>query len=153
VRLVLELAAVQKICDKETNADLRELKDAWLVPAGKRLHDMKTVAQLDERFHEALVEATGNPELSRLHRDVTERIRIIRRLDFTQDRRVDATYEEHAQILRHILGRRRNQAEILLRAHIETSKAEVRKITLHMLHQARATLGTPGAGALRRTRR
>jgi DNA-binding GntR family transcriptional regulator len=153
VRLVLELAAVHQICDRETNVDLRELKDAWLVPAGRRLHDMKTVAQLDERFHEALVEATGNPELSRLHRDVTERIRIIRRLDFTQDRRIDATYDEHAQILRHILGRRRNQAEILLRAHIETSKAEVRKITLHMLHQARATLATPAASAARRARR
>jgi len=153
VRLILELAAVHQICDKETNVDLRELKDTWLVPAARRLHDMKTVAQLDERFHEALVEATNNPQLSRLHRDVTERIRIIRRLDFTQDRRIDTTYDEHAQILRHILGRRRNQAEILLRAHIESSKAEVRKITLHMLHQAKASLGVPPAGATRARRR
>ena len=140
VRLVLELAAVRKLCDLESAPDLKELKDTWLVPPARRMRSMKAVAQLDERFHEALVDATGNPELTRLHRDVTERIRIIRRLDFTQARRIDSTYEEHAQILRHILARRRNQAEILLRAHIETSKAEVRKITLHMLHQARAAL-------------
>lgn len=140
VRLILELAAVHKLCDREPSPDLKELKEIWLVAPARRIRDMKTIAQLDERFHEALVAATGNPEMTRLHRDVTERIRIIRRLDFTQSRRIDATYDEHAQILRHILGRRRNQAEILVRAHIESSKAEVRKITLHMLHQARAAL-------------
>jgi DNA-binding GntR family transcriptional regulator len=142
VRLILELAAVKQICDRATTVDLSELKEAWLVPPARRRREMKTVSQLDERFHEALVEAANNPELSRLHRDVTERIRIIRRLDFTQDRRIDATYDEHAQILRHLLARRRSQAEMLLRAHIESSKAEVRKITLHMLHQARATLSS-----------
>ena len=140
VRLILELAAVKQICDRVTDLDLKELKETWLVPAARRKRDMKTVSQLDERFHEALVEAANNPQLSRLHRDVTERIRIVRRLDFTKDRRIDATYDEHAQILRHLLARRRNQAEILLRAHIESSKAEVRKITLHMLHQARTTM-------------
>jgi DNA-binding GntR family transcriptional regulator len=140
VRLILELAAVKQICDRATNVDLRELKETWLVPPTRRAGGMKTVSQLDERFHEALVEAANNPELTRLHRDVTERIRIIRRLDFTQQRRIDAAYEEHAQILRHLLARRRNQAELLLRAHIEASKSEVRKITLHMLHQARTTL-------------
>lgn len=149
VRLILELAAVREICDRETTIDLRELKEAWFVPAAKRLHDMKSVSQLDERFHEALVEAAGNPELSRLHRDVTERIRIIRRLDFTQDRRIECTYDEHAQILRHLLARKRNQAEILLRAHIESSKAEVRKITLHMMHQARSSLNSATSSAVR----
>jgi len=151
VRLILELAAVRKLCDIEVDPNLQELKDAWLVPATRRQRDMRVVAGLDERFHEALVDATGNPEMTRLHRDVTERIRIIRRLDFTQQRRIDSTYDEHGQILRHILARRRHQAEILLRAHINSSKAEVRKITLHMLHQARTTLtAKPSAAARRR---
>ena len=150
VRLILELAAIRKLCDVEENPDLSELKETWLVPAARRQRDMRTVAELDEGFHEALIDATGNPEMTRLHRDVTERIRIIRRLDFTQPRRIDSTYDEHAQILRHIMARRRNQAEILLRAHIESSKAEVRKITLHMLHQARAALTTKPVVASRR---
>ncbi|HEY8555516.1 MAG TPA: GntR family transcriptional regulator [Burkholderiales bacterium] len=152
VRLILELAAVERLCSLAEPPDLRELKETWLVPPARRLRDMKRVAELDERFHETLVAATGNPEMTRLHRDVTERIRIIRRLDFTQPRRIDATYDEHAQILRHILGRRRAQAEILLRAHIETSKNEVRKITLHMLHQARAALADRSVGGNGRRR-
>ena len=35
--------------------------------------------------------------------------------------------------------RRGDQAAMLLRAHIETSQAEVRKITLHQMHLARQT--------------
>ena len=36
-----------------------------------------------------------------------------------------------------MLQRKSDQAQLLLRAHIEASKAEVRKITVHMLHEAR----------------
>lgn len=71
-----------------------------------------------------------------MHRDVTERIRIVRRLDFTQSPRIEATYQEHARILRALVQRKSDPAQLLLRTHIETSKAEVRKITLHMLYEA-----------------
>jgi DNA-binding GntR family transcriptional regulator len=60
----------------------------------------------------------------------------VRRLDFTREDRIDATYQEHARILRAVLQRKVDQAKMLLRAHIEQSKAEVRSITLHALHQA-----------------
>jgi DNA-binding GntR family transcriptional regulator len=72
-----------------------------------------------------------------VHWDVTERIRIIRRLDFTRAARVDATYAEHAKILRAVIQRKPDQAQLMLRSHIEQSKAEVRKITLATLHEAR----------------
>jgi DNA-binding GntR family transcriptional regulator len=84
-----------------------------------------------------LVAAAGNPEVARCHREVTERIRIVRRLDFTQQHRIDLTYDEHAQILRAVIRRRADEANRLLRSHIEASKAEVRKITLHRLFTAR----------------
>jgi DNA-binding GntR family transcriptional regulator len=75
--------------------------------------------------------------MARVHREVTERIRIIRRLDFTQQPRIDLTYEEHAKILRAVRGKRAEQAVLLLTAHIQTSQAEVRKITLHQVYLAR----------------
>ncbi len=64
----------------------------------------------------------------------------MRRLDFLKDHRIAATYDEHALILRQILRRRATEASMLLRAHITESKIEVRKITLHMLHEARAMM-------------
>jgi DNA-binding GntR family transcriptional regulator len=140
VRIILELAAVKRLCDRPENQtpDLLEaLQQIWMVPATQRLEDGREVSRLDERFHCQLLEATGNREMARLHAEVSEKIRIIRRLDFTQTPRVQATYEEHARILGAILSRRSDEAQLLLKTHIEVSKAEVRKITLHMLHSAR----------------
>lgn len=139
LRLILEEAAVRRLCDLPEREGLDELKAAWLVPVAERLGDAKQVAALDEAFHTSLVAAAGNSEVTRCHREVTERIRIIRRLDFTQAYRVGKTYDEHAQILRAILRRRTDEATRLLRSHIEASKAEVRKITLHRLYTARRT--------------
>ncbi|WP_312428227.1 GntR family transcriptional regulator [Achromobacter sp.] len=144
VRVVLELAAVDKLCarqDMDRAGMLGALTDVWLVPPAQRILDGRLVGQLDEAFHCALVAAAGNPEMAQIHRDVTEKIRIVRRLDFTKDFRVDATYDEHAAILRAVLARRTDEAARLLRSHIDMSKAEVRKITLHMLHEARASAG------------
>ena len=88
----------------------------------RRLLDGRRVAELDEAFHCALVEAAGNPEMAQVHRDVTEKIRIVRRLDFTKDFRIDATYEEHGAILSAVLARRADEAaRLLLRAHIGMS--------------------------------
>jgi DNA-binding GntR family transcriptional regulator len=141
LRMVLETTAVHRICADELRADrglLAQLAAIWLVPPAERSSDAVQVAQWDEQFHCALVAAAGNAEMARVHRDLTDRIRIIRRLDFTKQVRVAATYEEHAKILKAVQRKRGDQAAMLLRAHIETSQAEVRKITLHQVHMARA---------------
>jgi DNA-binding GntR family transcriptional regulator len=125
VRIVLELAAVRRLCEMPDLSGLpalEELKRIWLVPAAEREADGLVVARRDEEFHHRLVAATGNREMARLHLEVTEKIRIVRRLDFTQKPRIE---------------RKLDQAQLLLRSHIEASKAEVRKITLHMLYEAR----------------
>ncbi len=140
LRMVLETTAVQRICADGDRVDrdlLAQLAAIWLVPATERSSDIKQVAQWDEDFHCSLVAAAGNAEMTRVHRDVTERIRIIRRLDFTQQARIDATYEEHGKILRAIQRKRADAAALLLRTHIQTSQTEVRKITLHQVHLAR----------------
>ncbi len=137
LRLVLETAAVRRLADAETVA-LDALTAIWLVALKDRETDGKRVAKLDEAFHTGLISALGNPEIARVHQDVTEQIRIIRRLDFTQTSRIEATYDEHGQILRAIAMHRADQAILLLRTHIETSKTEVRKMTLSELSQARS---------------
>jgi DNA-binding GntR family transcriptional regulator len=147
LRMVLETTAVRRLCDAvdedgaHENDRLTALKNFWLVPKAQRLTDGREVAQMDESFHVSLVQAAGNPEMARVHRELTERIRIIRRLDFTQAHRIEQTYDEHAQILRAILRRRADQAAMLIRSHIEASKAEVRKITVHRLYMARQAHG------------
>lgn len=140
LRITLEHASVAKLCARPRSgqSELDALKSAWLVPAGDRLEDPREVGALDEQFHATLVRAAGNAEITRVHWDVTERIRIMRRLDFTRADRISATYAEHAKILRAVMQYKVEQASMLLRAHIEQSKIEVRKITLNALFEARS---------------
>ncbi len=136
LRVLLETHAVARLCEAEERPALKELADTWLIKPHERQTAFITVDKLDEEFHSALVRATGNAEMIRVHEDITERIRIIRRLDFTKPSRVEATYDEHARILRAITRRRTDEAQHLLKAHVAQSKAEVRHITLDMLYQA-----------------
>jgi len=144
LRMVLETTSAQRLSEgvgqhgaPVDRAALDELAAIWLVPVAQRSSDAAKVSQWDEAFHCALVLAAGNAEIARVHREVTERIRIIRRLDFTKQARIDTTYDEHAKILKAIQRKRGDDAAMLLRAHIESSQAEVRKITLHQVYMAR----------------
>lgn len=140
LRMVLETTAVQRLCKntlKVNQAMLDELMAIWLVSPEQRSSDMAQISKWDEAFHCALVAAAGNAEMTRVHSDVTDRIRVIRRLDFTMQPRIEATYDEHSKILKAIHRKCADQAVMLLRTHIATSQLEVRKITLHQVHQAR----------------
>src|SRR5688572_29591616 len=111
LRVLLETASVARLCARaEAAPELDQLKAVWLVPAAERLSDGAQVGALDEQFHATLVRAAGNDEIARVHWDVTERIRIIRRLDFTRPDRIDATYAEHAKLLRSVIQRKADQA-------------------------------------------
>jgi len=142
LRITLELASVAKLCarPRSDNSDLDALRGLWLVPVSDRLTDARKVGELDEKFHATLVRAAGNSEVSRVHGDLTERIRVIRRLDFTRSDRIAVTYAEHGKILRAVMQYKSDAAQMLLRAHIEQSKIEVRKITLSTLFEARARM-------------
>ena len=144
LRIVLECEAVRRLCSMppgRASELLKELQLFWV--ASPRLEDGKTVSLQDEAFHMALVAAAGNSEMARIHAELTEKIRIIRRLDFTREERVDATYNEHARILLAVLHQHTEEAQRILTDHISVSKAEVRKITLHMLQQARLQPDSP----------
>ncbi|MDU5779693.1 MAG: GntR family transcriptional regulator [Pantoea sp.] len=137
-RTVIEREAVRRLCALPSLACaemLAALKRFWI--EDPRLEEGIEVSAQDEAFHMALVAAAGNQEIARVHAELTEKIRIIRRLDFTRDDRVEATYREHAQILRAIFQQHTEEAQRILTDHIAVSKAEVRKITLHRLQQAR----------------
>ena len=137
-RTVLEREAVRRLCAMPPLACaevLAELKCFWMETP--RPEDDKIVSAKDEAFHTTLVAAAGNQEMARVHAGLTEKIRIIRRLDFTRNDRVEATYREHVQILQAIFQQHTGEAQRILTDHIAVSKAEVRKITLHRLQQAR----------------
>jgi DNA-binding GntR family transcriptional regulator len=138
LRIVLELAAIDRVTGAQPpHQAIDALKAIWCVAPEARETDPARMFRLDEGFHRGLLAATGNAEMLRVHNEVTERIRIVRRLDFLKPHRTDATYDEHAMMLTLIERGKLAEAGILLRAHVTQSKLEVRKITVSMLTQAR----------------
>lgn len=135
-RVQIELIAVRRLCAMDPAPDLSELWSFWCVPVRQRVLDGPTVAAEDEKLHSRLVDLAGNREMLRTHSDLTERIRIIRRLDFIEPARIGAAFDEHDRILRALLARRAGDAEMLIRAHIAASRAEIRHMTLHRLSLA-----------------
>jgi len=135
-RTQIELIAVRRLCAMDPAPDLSALCAFWRVPKKARVLDGATVAREDEKLHNTLVALAGNREMLRTHSDLTERIRIIRRLDFIEPARIKAAFDEHDKILAALLARKAGDAEMLIRAHIGASRAEIRHITLHRLSLA-----------------
>ncbi|MBJ9371976.1 GntR family transcriptional regulator [Acinetobacter bereziniae] len=135
VRIILEKAAIEILCAQigEPSIELAVLKDLWCIEPEQYLKDIKALSQQDEDFHCSLVRAAGNQEMARIHRELSEKIRIIRRLDFSKQYRIEATYAEHQTILGFIFRKERDSALNATTEHIKQSRDEVKKITLQML--------------------
>ena len=138
LRVVLELSAAERLClNPERQQLLEALLPLWPLNGQVRVEQGQEVARQDEEFHAFLVGTTGNQEIQKVHQGLSERIRIIRRLDFSLPNRVAVTYQEHAAILKAILAGEASVAKALIQKHIEDSRNQVRDITIHRLYQAR----------------
>jgi DNA-binding GntR family transcriptional regulator len=133
-RILIEKNAVRVCAEKlSMPSSLRELEPIWQVSEQNQINDPKQVGRLDEIFHQTLVKAAGNAEITRVHAEITEKIRLIRRLDFTKPARISATYKEHQSILKLIASSQGDQAQESLSSHITASKIESRAITLEAM--------------------
>ena len=145
-RAGIETLAARRLCNLDVIPELLRRCAFWRAPKKQRVLDGKQVAHEDEQFHRTLVELAGNKEMLRTFENLTERIRIIRRLDFINPDRIAAAYDEHGQILHMLAARKAASAEILIKAHISTSRTEIRHITLHRLALATSKIAAAPAG-------
>ncbi|MDO8693180.1 MAG: GntR family transcriptional regulator [Sheuella sp.] len=137
-RLLIETHCVSQLCQsKACHPVIEQMLASWDIDASDMPAVGMAVGALDERFHQQLVTASGNAEIVRTHGEITERIRLVRRLDFTQQNRIVDTFHEHTAILKSILNQDNQLAQDLIRQHVQASKAKVREITLAMLQNAR----------------
>ncbi len=137
-RLLIETHCVGELCKSTVcQPQLLQMLRYWDIDERDMPAVGLEVGALDEHFHQQLVAALGNTEMIRTHADITERIRLVRRLDFTQQKRILETFHEHTEILKAILHQDIQRAQDLLRTHIQASKAKVREITLAMIQNAR----------------
>jgi DNA-binding GntR family transcriptional regulator len=111
------------------------------VPPSRYYDDAEVLAVLDEQFHVRLVAASGNAEMAAIHQNISDRMRIVRRLDFKTGSRISKTYEEHAAIIDKLRDGETKAAQDILTRHIQDSQAEAKTITVFMLQAARERFG------------
>jgi DNA-binding GntR family transcriptional regulator len=143
LRILIEQASVRRMKDLdsiELNDVLVPIEARWRVRPADRSSEVLEFAKWDEEFHCSLVAASKNSEFARVHLEVTEKIRFVRRLSFTEHSRITATYKEHSAILETLRNREFEAAADQLATHIEVSRAQNRKITLLKLQDARKSL-------------
>ena len=143
VRILLECEVVRRLCMEADRAErLAGLVTIWCCKPSQRQVDPVDVAFLDEEFHFGLLECGQNKQMEAIHKDVCERLRIVRRLDFYEPGRIQATYDEHSSILSAILSADSSRATRELTRHIEVSRNTVREITVHRIQEARQRYST-----------
>lgn len=147
-RTEIEAIAVERLCRAPSLAALGPLRTYWQSTKARKTRDYQEVARQDELLHQTLVTLSGNGAMLRSFDDLTDRIRIIRRLDFVDPLRIAAAFREHAGILERVLARDAAGAAALVRKHIGASRVEIRKITLHRV--ALATARAAASASLRR---
>ncbi|GJE26869.1 GntR family transcriptional regulator [Methylobacterium organophilum] len=136
-RSELEALAIRLASKAGSPPRLDALAALWCADKAERRLDSDFVADSDEAFHLAIVGLANNTSMARTFAEITDRIRIIRRVDFVSERRIEETYDEHGEIIRALLAGRFEAAEDLVRRHIDKSREEIRKITVYNMSMKR----------------
>lgn len=96
----------------------------------------------DERYHAALLGASGNTELLAVLVDVNRRIRRVRMYDFTIPGRIETSIDEHIEIAERVVEGRLESAHRLLHEHIGASL----EIVVERATRALAAMNARAAG-------
>jgi DNA-binding GntR family transcriptional regulator len=123
VRAGLELQALRRVPhDVEI---LGAVLDEWEAFARDEPEPDTSFVLLDESFHLGLAESAGNPALVDLLRQVNERIRVVRMVDFLTPDRITSTVAEHVDIVKAVLAGDHVAATEAFLGHLDHSQAVV----------------------------
>lgn len=132
VRRALDALCVELACDRITEEELEQLKQACeRFEQAVKTKDTKKIAQADVALHDIIVQATGNRRLVQLVNNLSEqmyRYRFEYIKDFSQHERL---VEEHRIIYESIVKKDRETASKEAKLHIDNQKkAIIRQIRL-----------------------
>src|SRR5690606_19346881 len=119
LRKVVEVAGARlsmaRARDEDINALMQFLDDTGPEPGDRSVAEL---VDLDETFHERLLEMSGNNEMLRVLQNINARIRFVRWIDMRLGDRAN-TQREHRLILQALLARDEGSCTALLEKHID----------------------------------
>ncbi len=131
VRLALEDLTVRRATTAGDREILYALKAEW-----ERLGEIRRSGSdeevdfvaADEAFHLGIAQSSGNEAARAYLLEITERIHVLRIQGFTIETRVDATVDEHLEILEAMLSGDADIAAGFMRAHVLRNAQVVRTL-------------------------
>ncbi|MBD7917260.1 GntR family transcriptional regulator [Cellulomonas sp. Sa3CUA2] len=137
LRITLELRGIARAIE---NPQVRHDR-ALLAAALERWRELRddvpdpdpSFVLLDEGFHRALSQASGNAQLTDALVTVNQKIRAVRMHDFVEDERITATIAEHIEILDLVLDDRLDDALTALHKHVGESLEVVMERASHAM--------------------
>lgn len=129
LRIAIERHTARTAAQRAPHASLARLAEAWEV-LNERRGAMSPLDWLeaDETFHLGIAAVTDNAEVIHLLRRINERIRIIRRIDYSRPERADSTRRDHIEILALIQARASAEAADRMERHILESEESVKAL-------------------------
>ncbi|MFC5649915.1 GntR family transcriptional regulator [Paenibacillus solisilvae] len=129
VLITLEKMAVRLAIEQGNDEKLAVLNEVWV---NKPVSWEETIGlQMitdDEEFHEQIALASGNGELFSHIKKINERIHIIRRIDYNQKDWASSIVTDHVEIMKQIMDKNVDQAEMLIEKHIRSNKENMKQI-------------------------
>ncbi|SRR5579871_1362928 len=127
LRIAIERHTARLAAERAPHASLARLTTTWRALDGRR--DRMTLLDwldADEALHTGIADVTGNAELTGLLQRINERIRIIRRIDYSRPERAVATRQDHLEILALIQAGNPQAAADRMERHILDAKESVK---------------------------
>ena len=114
----LESMAARLITETASDDDIAGLRRMFATFEGDKLHaKLDEYSEVNIRFHQSLIELSGNQALIQLAENLFTHMRMIRGATIGEDDRVDRSIRDHMNIIRALEARDTERAEDLVREH------------------------------------
>ena len=114
----LESMAARLVTESATDDDIAGLRRMFATFEGDKLHaKLDEYSEVNIRFHQSLIELSGNSALIQLAENLFTHMRMIRGATIGEEDRVDRSIRDHMNIIRALEGRDTERAETLVKEH------------------------------------
>lgn len=123
--MAIRVAIEKGVCETrliELERINRNMEDANV--AGK----IKENFELDQQFHDYLVNSSGNKKLIRFHDSILVQLRRVRMISYLERKYQDKAYRDHQKVLEGLRLRDNDLAQKALAEHIETAKQDYLRV-------------------------
>jgi DNA-binding GntR family transcriptional regulator len=126
IRETLEGMAARLASNRITKETLEKLRQRLKATAQKHEHNgYKGYLDADRDFHECVISACGNHQLSQLMKSLQDRIQMLRSRSVMLPGRARKSFQEHMEIIDALSARDPDLAEEKIRTHIRNVKGDL----------------------------